>query len=293
MILTTVQKISIARQLSRSILGFRRLLALPSIVVVNRLGNRWKLDLQEGIDLSIYLMGGFELKAIKVLSRIVKPGMTVLDIGANIGAYTLPLAAMVGDTGKVIAVEPTEWALGKLKENLALNPKIKGRVIPQQMMLLASSNDPLAESQFSSWPLTDDRTGGTSLHPVTMGRSMSTQGARAMTLDDLLQGLGILSVDVIKLDVDGSELKVLRGAQGFLRSTENKNIRILMELDPALYDEGEDEMGQMLGLLQDLGFVLNAIDTGALLPMTTKGIMDILPYGASMNVIACRKDIGI
>lgn len=290
MTLTTVQKIFIARQVSRCILGFRRLLGLPSVVVATRLGNRWKLDLKEGIDLSIYLMGGFELKAIKALSRIVKPGMTVLDIGANIGAYTLPLAAMVGDTGRVIAVEPTEWAFNKLKENLSLNPKIMGRVIPQQMMLLGSSDASLVTSRFSSWPLTGDRAGGGGLHPVTLGRSMSTQGAKAMTLDDLLQQLGLSGVDVIKLDVDGSELEVLRGARGFLRSTENKEIRILMELDPSLYNEKEDEMGQMLGLLQNNGFILRSIDTGALLPMTTKGVVGILPYGASMNVIACRKD---
>jgi len=288
--LTTVQKISIARKLSRCIIGLRGLLALPSVVEVTRMGMRWKLDLKEGIDLSIYLMGGFELKAIKALSRIVKPGMTVLDIGANIGAYALPLAGMVGDTGKVIAVEPTEWAFSKLKVNLALNPKIEGRVIPQQMMLLGSSDASLVASQCSSWPLIEDSTGGKDLHPVTLGRAMSTQGAKAMTVDDLLQLMGVPKVDVIKLDVDGSELEVLRGARGFLRSVDNKQIRILMELDPSLYNENEDEMGQMLGLLQSYGFVLNSIDTGALLPMTTKGITDILPYGASMNVIASRKD---
>jgi FkbM family methyltransferase len=283
MILTTVQKMFIARMAARFILGFRSLFGLPSIVLVNRLGIRWKLDLKEGIDLSIYLMGGFELKAIKALSRII--------IGANIGAYTLPLAAMVGDTGKVIAIEPTEWAFRKLKENLELNPNTKGRVIPQQMMLVASAGASLAASHCSSWPLTDDRAGEGTLHPVTLGCPMSTQGARAMTLDDFCKGSGLVKVDVIKLDVDGSELEVLHGAREVLQSTENKQISILMELDPALYDESVDEMGQVLGVLQKYGFVLRAVGTGAIIPMTTKELMRILPYGASMNIIASRKDI--
>jgi hypothetical protein len=126
------------------------------------------------------------------------------------------------------------------------------------------------------------------LHPVHLGRPMSTQGAMAITLDDLLQQLEISKVDVIKLDVDGFELGVLQGAQGII--SKNESIRIVMELAPYLFKEDSDEMGQILRLFQSHGLVLTRLDNCATLPMTTREITNILPHGASMNVMVCRKN---
>ena len=59
----------------------------------------WRLDLLEGID----LLGSFEPLTVRAYRGIVRPGDTVLDIGANVGAHTLPLAQLVGETCRVIA----------------------------------------------------------------------------------------------------------------------------------------------------------------------------------------------
>ena len=122
--LSTAQKIRIARVLSGGVIGLRRTLGLPSEVTTRRGGVRWRLDLTEGIDLSIYLLGAFEPATVKLYRRLVKPGDVVLDIGANIGAHVLPLAVLVGDAGRVIAFEPTRYACRKLQANLALNPRL-------------------------------------------------------------------------------------------------------------------------------------------------------------------------
>ena len=101
------------------IVGVRAIFGLSSITKVYRRGLHWSLDLKEGIDLAIYL-GVYEPETIKELKHIVKPGDVVVDIGANIGAITLPLAEYVGVDGCVIAFEPTSWAYGKLQNNLSL-----------------------------------------------------------------------------------------------------------------------------------------------------------------------------
>ncbi|MGI0016273.1 MAG: FkbM family methyltransferase, partial [Nitrososphaera sp.] len=262
--LTTKHKISIAKLAQSSISAVRTLFTKEQNTIVTRKGLRWNLDLREGIDFAIYLLGGFELETRKAFARIVQPGMTVIDIGANIGAHTLPLAAMLGDDGKLIAVEPTDWAFRKLKTNLALNSHIISRVTTVQAMLVGSSNEALPDEIFSSWPLTAETTDD--LHPIHLGRPMSTQGAKTITLDDLLQQLDISRVDVIKLDVDGFELGVLQGAQGVISN--NESIRIVMELAPSLFNRDDDEMGQIFRLLQSHGLVLTRLDNGASLPMT-------------------------
>ena len=81
----------------------------------------YQLDLNELIDRSIFYEGCFEPMTTAVINKYVNPGMTVLDIGANIGCHTLRLAKLVGKNGKVIAFEPMSWAYLRLKRNIELN----------------------------------------------------------------------------------------------------------------------------------------------------------------------------
>ena len=66
----------------------------------------WELDLREGIDFAIYLQGGFEPAALAGGVGVVKPGSVALDIGANIGSHTLPLAQIVGPWAVSIPSNP-------------------------------------------------------------------------------------------------------------------------------------------------------------------------------------------
>src|SRR6266850_1982257 len=123
--LSTKTKIRLATFLSRSVRAVRRMAgAKNDLVVVQRGGLRWQLDLNEGIDFSIYLLGAFERSAISTYRRLIPPAAVVLDIGANVGAHTLHLARAVGEDGRVYAFEPTVYAFDKLQRNLALNPDI-------------------------------------------------------------------------------------------------------------------------------------------------------------------------
>jgi hypothetical protein len=111
--LSTKSKIFIARVLLKPVIATRSLFRLPSSVITTRRGLTWSLDLTEGIDLAIFILGGFELKTLRRYKKLIREGDVVLDIGANVGSHTLPLAQLVGHAGKVFAFEPTAWAFEK------------------------------------------------------------------------------------------------------------------------------------------------------------------------------------
>jgi len=178
-------------------------------------GIHWNLDLQEGIDFAIFIFGCFEKETTNALSRMIKKGDVVIDIGANIGAHTLHMAKSVGDKGKVFAIEPTNYAFNKLKNNIMLNPLISNRIIPRQLLLVSEHNkNDKVSGIYSSWPLvdTDNR------HRVHCGVEMSISNAKKNTLDNVIVENRISKIDIIKLDVDGNELDILIGGQILLQS---------------------------------------------------------------------------
>jgi FkbM family methyltransferase len=245
MSMTTRQKMRIAQVLSRSVRTARRVIgASNDIVDVHRKGLNWRLDLREGIDLSIYLIGAFEWRTVQSYKRFIKPGDVVLDIGANIGAHTLHLANLVGTTGRVHAFEPTQYAYRKLLDNIALNPDLAPRIAPVQMMLTASDDAPLEAEICSSWPVEGEH----QRHAQHEGTYQSTEGARAQTLDRFLNENGVTRVDFVKLDVDGHECEVLDGWTTIARYRP----KIILELGP--YDEHGRPIGELLDRLTVHGY---------------------------------------
>jgi FkbM family methyltransferase len=282
-ILTTKTKVEIARILYGVILKFRRtVMGKGAQTLVNRRGIQWSLDLNEGIDLSIYLFGAFERSTVKLLEKLVKPGDVILDIGANIGAHTLYLAKSVGPGGKVIAFEPTDYAFQKLQRNLALNPLLESRVTAEQLMLVDDRNTPLEAEIYSSWPL-DTRHG---VHEKLCGKAMPTAHAHAERLDDYARRTGMKRADLIKLDVDGHEASVLFGARqmiGEFRPT------ILMELSPYIHDVVEHAscggFAELIGLLDGFGYSMFNLDSGKSLPFDPVFLRELIPDGSSINVL--------
>jgi FkbM family methyltransferase len=276
--LTTRQKIALARAVQTPLLTARKLAGRGPVTQVRRRGVTWALDLREGIDFSIWLLGAFELSTVRAYERIIAPGSIVLDIGANIGAHTLHLARAVGPEGKVWAIEPTEYALGKLEANIALNPSLADRIACCQVMLVDRDGIEVPPLH-SSWPLT----GESDLHQRHGGRLMPTAKARAVTLDSLVGECGLRRIEFIKLDIDGYECGMLRGAQETLRAFRPI---ILLELSPHQLDENGGSIEQVVDLFAAAGYVLQDLSSRAPLPMSRAGLRALIPYGGSRNAIA-------
>jgi FkbM family methyltransferase len=280
--LSTKSKIRIARVLAASVIQGRRLIGRGDLVLAKRGGIVWQLDLREGIDFAIYLLGGFELRTLRAYRDHVRPGEVVLDVGANIGAHTLPLARLVGPTGRVIAFEPSDFAFAKLRRNIELNPQLAQAIEACQIMLAASPAEPLSKDVYASWPL--DRSDN--LHEDHAGRLTSTTGATVDALDEFVAARGLTRIDFIKLDVDGNEHKVLAGSSSTLHQFKPK---IVMELAPYVYSNDPAEFDDNLRLLWAAGYKLLDMSRGTVLPEDTTKARAAVPDGGGINILALRK----
>jgi FkbM family methyltransferase len=276
--LNTRTKLRIARALYWTLACFRRLLGLADTAQVTRRGVHWQLDLQEGIDLAIYLFGYFEYETVCAYRRLLKPQDTVLDIGANIGAHTLHLARCVAPTGKVIAFEPTAFAYRKLQLNISLNPQLAHLIQAEQIMLVDSEATQMKPQLYSSWQIHDSDPG---THPKHGGRLMDTTGARSTSLDQYIAEHNLGTVAFIKMDVDGHECQVLHGAHELLRRDKPY---LLLEIMPYGLEEAGTSLDEFLAILTSHGYSLYNLDGRSALPSDRRILQNIPPAGG-INVL--------
>lgn len=276
--LKTAHKIALARAAFYVTHALRKVMGLSPVVEVSRGGVRWQLDLREGIDFSIYLLGAFERRTIAAYAKVVQPGAVAIDIGANIGAHTLPLARLVGPGGHVIAFEPTAFAIRKLRSNIALNPALAARITVCQIMLVGRAGDALQTRLFASWPLTTSH----KLHEKNRGQLMATDGALASTLDDDIEARGLQRIHFIKLDVDGHEFTVLQGAT---KTLERFRPILVMELAPHEHIYEGHSFEDLVELLVSRHYTFCALSGDKRLPQSALGLRAMVPDGAGMNVL--------
>src|SRR2546427_7751091 len=199
--------VSVVYRLARPFLGDR-----PRLIV--RGGVRYRIDLSEAIDFALFVAGNFQ-------GYVLKPGLlslptdgVIFDVGANMGSMTLGFARQV-PRGRVYSFEPTHSAFARLQQNLALNPELARRVTPFQAFLSDRSTDQHGLSACSSWKLDGSRL---DRHPLHGGSVEAAHGVPALTVDAFRRERGIDRLDLLKIDTDGHELAVLRGAREALRA---------------------------------------------------------------------------
>ena len=281
--LSTRRKITLARWTYQCVHAARALFARDDHAIVVRGDIVWDLDLGEGIDFAIYLLGAFERSSIRAYSRLIKPGAVVIDVGANIGAHTLPFAHLVGPAGHVLAFEPTTYAFNRLQRNLALNPPLALRVSACQAMLAAQSGDLPDLDLYARWPL---RHAPEARHSTHLGIAASTDGAEVVALDDWIARHDISRIDFMKIDVDGHECRILRGA---VKTLSKFRPSLLIEFMPYGLEEAGSSLDELVEILTDLHYSFFRVPDLTALPNTTSLLQGMIPDGGSLNVL-CRAD---
>ena len=257
----------------------RRMFGLNHETVVSRDGIAWHLDLREGIDLAIYLLSVYDRVTVKAYRRILREGDVVLDIGANFGAHTLHMARAIGSTGRVYAFEPTDYAYAKLCKNIEHNPDLVSRIMTAQILLDDGLTHIKPPSVYASWPLGHT----TGAHPAHGGCHKGTECATIVSLDSFVASAGLERLDFIKMDVDGNECRVLRGAKDTLAKHKP---RMVLELAPYGLGQGSDSLESFLGQLDHVGYTLNDLRDLRPIPSDTAYIRRLVPDGAGINVLA-------
>jgi len=277
-VVKTVHKIAVARVAYRALHQLRKFAGLSDRCVVARNGLIYDLDLAEGIEFAVYLRI-FERSTSRVLRNLVRPGDRVLDIGANIGVQSLLMASLVGAKGHVYSFEPTAYAVCKLHNNLNHNPGLASRVSVFHCFLSDADSNEAPETIYSRWPLTATE----GLHSKHLGLSMPTNGAPSRRLDALLLELGNPNINLVKMDVDGFEVQVLRGASVLLSQTRPI---FVTELAPYVLDERGSSLEELLLVFEQYGYRLFSERTGQELPYQPQRLRKLVPDGSSINVIA-------
>jgi FkbM family methyltransferase len=282
--LSTHHKMTIARALNRAIVGTRRLLGKGSTVEASRHGINWRLDLNEGIDLALYL-NLYQSVPRRVLDAWVRPASLVVDVGANVGAISLQLASHLAPQARVVSIEPTDFAFGKLVANAALNPRLRERVVAVQAAMSDGAERASPPEFYSRWPLAGE---GGQRHEKHEGQFEAASKARFVALDALLAELRSAGqvkgpVSFMKLDVDGYELTVVKGAA---RTLSEDKPPILIEIAPHVQDEVPGRFEELLGLLRGHGYAFEDASTGADLPGDAEGFRKHIPNGAGLDALA-------
>lgn len=207
---------SVARRAELESFVLDRVVRRPTVFEDGR-GLRYVLHPGENARAYLDADGNYEVAETRFCERIVREGWTVFDVGANIGVYTLLFTKLVGEHGQVHAFEPERENLRRLRANLALNDVDTVRVVAAAAAAESGTGTlHLFPPELGAWhslgrPTLPD--------PFVHGRTVEPIGAvqvSTVTLDDYCAGSGVERVDLLKLDVEGAEVDVLRGAERLL-----------------------------------------------------------------------------
>jgi FkbM family methyltransferase len=172
-------------------------------------GGRVFLHHREDIGLVVLMSGGFERAETEFAIEQARPGTVAIDVGANVGMFTVPLALAVGPSGRVLTIEPSPENVARLEANLELNAL--ENVVVERIAVGDRAGHILL--QLASDP------GFHSTAEIAESRSVDEEvTVRAETLDQVWLRAHAPAVSFIKIDTEGSEDAVLRGAEEILRT---------------------------------------------------------------------------
>lgn len=194
-------------------------------IITHFMGAKFLAGRSNKIEAMLLDRGEYDRENLTFCKSVIREGDVCLDVGANIGVYTTLFAKWVGSSGQVHAFEPVDHMRRKLRLNATINHLRNVRISP---VALGDSNGYAEMNQIREGHFR----GGTSClieneNVLKIGRDQFTQVQVEMkTVDDYLSQNNVTQVDVVKVDIEGYELKFLKGARRLL--VENRPI-LLME----------------------------------------------------------------
>lgn len=213
----------------------------------------------------IYFVQPFEPYTTRLFKQAIKPGATILDIGAQFGYFSLIAGKLVGKKGKVYAFEPVPSNFELLVRNIQMN-KSSNLIQPIQKAV----GEKQGEVKFFVYRDSDSHS--MYRHPTAFVRE--TISVDCVAIDEFLKGR---PVDVIKMDVEGHEPYALGGMRKTI--SKNKNLVLFTEFAPAYLQRAGVEPKDYLKKLQELGFTIRLIDevSYSLKPITKKVFQRVSP----------------
>jgi FkbM family methyltransferase len=211
-------------------IGDTRLVGLPHRFTVKTAFGRFSANSSDMLARYIYYFGQWEPEVTHLIRERLKPGDTFVDVGANLGWYTLLAADAVGSTGQVVAIEASPANFSCLKRNVNDNHLKNVRLVNEAVWgsecLLPLFQGPPSHSGIST------------VLPSFAANHRGCERAgqiKARPLSELLTPDEIATLRVLKIDVEGAEREVCLGLEPILNSVPD-DLEIFLELNPDEYD---------------------------------------------------------
>ncbi len=228
----------------------------------SRTGLRYECDKENALAWAVFCSGAYEIRETELLRSLMRPGDTFVDIGANWGYFTLLGAEEVGPSGRVVAIEADPRNHAILERNITQNHLMQ--------VTLVHAAAAAAEGKVTLVGFDGQQNHGVShvkgTSQVGVGRLTKSDAplieVRANAVDDLLDGVGVGRVDLVKMDIEGAEALALPGMRGGLAAGRYR--RIVLEVHAAVLGEYGTDAKSLLAMLTDAGYRIWLIEPDGL-----------------------------
>lgn len=226
----------------------------------------------EEISRSLFFLGCYEPNQFAFLDKILEPGMAFIDLGANMGLYSLFAAKKVGRQGTVLAIEPSTREFQRLKTHVKLN------TLPNICLLQVAVSNRQTEADLLI--ATEKNTGHNTLGMFGYDsvQLQEKEKVHVEKLDDLIQERSLKRLDVIKMDIEGTEFFALQGA---INTLTQFHPVILLELSDITLEHQGCHSKQVWDFLTQLGYTFYSFDDKGL-PV----LAQYKSYFGAVNVVA-------
>lgn len=195
----------------------------------------------DGLSYGIIVNRVWEPYTTNLFKQLTTEGMNCIDIGAHVGYFTLLMAGLAGDNGRVLAFEPSTENYNLLVANIKLND-FKNVTAIQKAVSNRAGQAKLYLYELDS--------GGNTLYGQGSDYTESI-AVDMVSIDEFLRG-EMCPVDIMKIDVEGGELAVLSGMTKMCRLSDN--LKLFIEFNPPLLRQSNTDMTEYWNKLIDLGF---------------------------------------
>jgi FkbM family methyltransferase len=191
----------------------------------------------------------FEHQELEVYQKIIKSGMTVVDAGANIGLYSLIASKLVGPKGKVFSFEPSKKTFTRLLENIKLNkcnnitPIDTGLGDQENLTLTLQQDAGNGDAERYLSPTNNENIRGNTVTP-----KIEEEQVVIDMLDNCLERFGVKKIDFLKIDTEGFEYYILKGASKVIQNS--PNIMILLECTETLTARAKTSQKDVFDILK-------------------------------------------
>lgn len=219
-------------------------------------GSKMYLDTSDpGKSKELFLRGIHEELATKVFRQELKKGMVVIDIGANLGYYTLLEASIVGNEGQVYALEPVPKNFDILTKNIKVNGY---KNVKAYCKAVSSKNGTSKialrdESNLCSMLNISDETISEHIKQKVPKLIRGFIKVDTVSLDEFLDKEGVNQVNFIRMDIEGYEVEAIKGMINTLKNT-LPPLKLFFEVHNGVFNEPEVTIGPLLKQLLTIGF---------------------------------------